>query len=132
MKKCLRVLSVFIGLTVNSGMKAFANDTSFPTIEVDEIETDTAVGSHISFVGEEARKLMQVLPPISSVLGKESDSHHRQLEILSPGYMVSINCRDTKDRMGKISVVPHCSIWFDHRMSESPMNFEPNKQCRAE
>jgi hypothetical protein len=62
-------LSVLASDYVN---KAFANDTSWPKIEVDEIQTDTKVGSYISFSGEESGKLMQVLPPPSSVLGKKS------------------------------------------------------------
>lgn len=130
MKVFLRIsFSAFLGLFAAAKV-AKANDTSWPTIEVDEINTDTKVGSYMSFSGEESRKLMEILPRQSSVLGEKVDNHLRSLDILSPGYMISIFCRDVADRTARIPTTPNCTIRFNHRVSESPIPFEP-KQCTA-
>ena len=119
---------------------SFANDTSFPTIEVDKISTNIVdldsptpeINSYITFSGNESLKLMQVLPPVESVLGKDADRHFRNLDILSQEYTVSIRCRDSVDRAGKVSTIPHCEIRIaSGRFSPSPTTFKPDLQCHA-
>jgi hypothetical protein len=112
----------------------FANDTSFAAIEVDSITTDTKAGSSMNFKGEEARKLMQVLPKISSTGGPDYDSHHAVLGVKSPGYQITLSCKDVtlSELNGKwVNSTPDCSIVFDKRNDESDtMPFKPENMCK--
>lgn len=93
---------------------AFGNDTSFPMINVDEIETNTAVGSYVSFKGAEALELLKVLPQVSTTGGPELAKHRRALLVRSPGYQVFISCSDYEIVDGQLvfGTNPTCSINF--------------------
>lgn len=89
---------------------ALANDTSFPEINVDEIETNTKVGSYIEFSGEQAAELMKVLPKVSSAGGPAIENKRHSLLVSSPGYQVYIACRK-HDQNKPVS----CGIYFNHK-----------------
>jgi hypothetical protein len=119
-----------------SAQSAYANDTSFPTIDVDAIETNTAVGSYMSFSGKEATKLMGVLPKVQSVLGPDLDNHRAALHVKSPGYQISISCTDLNLQAsaangGPARKTPQCHIYFGNRVDEgNEFAFNPEKQCK--
>jgi hypothetical protein len=111
---------------------AQANDTSFAEILVDEISTNAAVGTTISFSGDEAAKLKQALPNISSTAGEGRNQHFSRLNIFSPGYMVTISCKDVVSDGDLTSITPECSIRFDKKNVEfDGFPFDPQHQCKA-
>jgi hypothetical protein len=124
------LFSCVMSVCALSGL-ARANDTSYATIEVDSIDTDTKVGSYMSFKGEEARKLMTVLPKLSIAGEPEPSSRVSVLGIKSPGYEIKINCSDLKYVDSKrVTVTPNCKISFNTRNDDGDTTtFIPEKQC---
>ncbi len=92
-----------------SAASAFGNDTSFPSIDVDGIDTNVSTKSYIKFEGSQVAELMSVLPSVSSV-SSEKEKHMKSLIIRSFDHEVSIVCFD--------QVRPTCHIAFDRINSD--------------
>ena len=124
---------VLLSLALAQGAHALANDTSFAAIEVDSINTNAKVGTEMSFKGEEARKVMGLLPRIDSTGGPKYNEHHRVLAIKSPGYMITLSCHDLEfgaNPNGPLKT-PECFVSFNARIDESnTLPFIPEKQCK--
>lgn len=111
---------------------ALANDTSFPEIQVEAIDTNASVGSYISFSGAEALELLKVLPRVSTTGGPQMENHRRALIVRSPGYEVSIFCRDYEYVDNKIvfGTKPKCSIQFGEKnMDRDGFPFKAESVC---
>lgn len=127
----LSALSLFVAPSIS-----LANDTSFPSIEVDGIQTNAKRGTNMSFSGGEASKVMALLPPVNSVLGPIYDGRRRALVISSPGYSIQLHCTDLPLDLssGDLSTATaRCDIHFDVRNEDiGTFPFEPKSQCAAE
>jgi hypothetical protein len=125
----------FLALAFAVPSVTFANDTAAAGIEVESIETNAKVNTEMSFKGEEARKILQILPKVESAAGKEFSSHFGTLVIKSPGYQIMLRCAEaefdgTRPDLSK-PVTPNCDIRFSKRVDEEPnFPFNPGKQCK--
>jgi len=121
-------LGMILASCLTASLPALANDTSFPEINVDEIETDTKVGSHIEFSGGQAVELFKVLPKVSSAGGPEIESKRHGLLVTSPGYQVYIACSKL-DENKPVS----CGIYFNERNDDMEgFPFKAENACPVE
>ncbi len=117
-----------------SSAVALGNDTSFPILNVDAIETNAAVNTDISFTGAEAIELLKVLPRVSTTGGPFIEEHRRVLRVQSPGYEVVISCSDLTRVDDKLTLgTPRCRISFGRVIRDfDTIPFKAEDMCKAQ